>query len=308
MQKGKIANGANPDGTVNDETVYVPESWNDNMFNIFTFVENQGYTLIDDDLSQITKANKGLYNPNFTYNTSAIPEQTVSDVARGSDGKYYEAQSDGFSGDDPVGSVSGNWMEVSFDNGPSLDINSLPNKPTPIDTDNLVLQEAGGDLKKLSWTNLKANIVTGKLLQEVFFTTGTFATSSASIPLDNTIPQITEGTEFMQVSITPKSATSKLKITASVNIHSTSSVFVILALFRDVDVDSVSSTIAMIPNANNGVTATYTSVVDSSSTSPTTFKLRMGNDVVSTLNFNGTGSPNLGGSLSSSLIVEEIEV
>jgi len=117
MQKGKIANGANPDGTVNDETVYVPESWNDNIGNLFELVENAGYSLIDDDLSQITKATKGLYNPNFTYNTSAIVSQTVSDVVRGSDGKYYEAQNDGFSGDDPVVSVSGNWTEVAFDSG-----------------------------------------------------------------------------------------------------------------------------------------------------------------------------------------------
>ena len=37
----------------------------------------------------------------------------------------------------------------------TLDINSLPNKPTPIDTDNLVLQETGGLLKKLSFSTLR---------------------------------------------------------------------------------------------------------------------------------------------------------
>ncbi len=130
MRKFDEVDGGNPNGTAKDRvgstpgTKYLAKYWNDNIFNMFTFVENAGYSLIDDDLSQITKASKGLYNPNFTYNTSAIPEQTVSDVARGSDGKYYEAQNDGFSGDDPVGSVSENWLEVPFDLG-TID-NGLP--------------------------------------------------------------------------------------------------------------------------------------------------------------------------------------
>lgn len=36
----------------------------------------------------------------------------------------------------------------------SNEINALPNKPTPVDADNLVLQEVGGLLKKLSFANL----------------------------------------------------------------------------------------------------------------------------------------------------------
>ena len=38
--------------------------------------------------------------------------------------------------------------------GATLDINALPNKPTPVNTDNFVLQETGGLLKKLSFANL----------------------------------------------------------------------------------------------------------------------------------------------------------
>lgn len=82
---------------------------NDNFGNIFKLIENAGYTLIDDDLSQIVKAVKGLYSPSFTYNTSAIATQTINDIVLGSDGKHYEAQSDAISGDDPVGSITGNW-------------------------------------------------------------------------------------------------------------------------------------------------------------------------------------------------------
>ena len=53
MQKGKEINGANPDGTVNNDTIYIPESWNDNIGNMFEVVERSGYSLIDDNLEQL---------------------------------------------------------------------------------------------------------------------------------------------------------------------------------------------------------------------------------------------------------------
>lgn len=109
MQKGKVADGANPDGTVNDETVYIPESWNDNLFNLFNVLLNNGYTLIDDDLEQLTKVFKGKYVASYTYNTSGVATQTVNDVVEGSDGLLYEVQSNAVTGDDPVGSVTGDW-------------------------------------------------------------------------------------------------------------------------------------------------------------------------------------------------------
>lgn len=82
---------------------------NDNFDNLFNLVINAGYDLIDDDLSQIVKAIRGEYNATFTYNTSTIATQSVNDIVLGSDGIYYEVQDDGVSGDDPVGSVTGDW-------------------------------------------------------------------------------------------------------------------------------------------------------------------------------------------------------
>ena len=45
----------------------------------------------------------------------------------------------------------------------NLDINSLTNKATPVDTDNLKIQESGGLFKKLSWANLKATLFDGAI-------------------------------------------------------------------------------------------------------------------------------------------------
>lgn len=100
-----------------DGTIVRATFQNDNFGNLFQLVTSAGYDLIDGDLSQITKAGKGLYVASFTYNTSGIGTQSVNDVVLGSDGKYYEMQNDAISGDDPVGSVTGNWVQVAFDKG-----------------------------------------------------------------------------------------------------------------------------------------------------------------------------------------------
>ena len=126
MQKYKVVNQANVDGTAKDGTINDPTSGtkitasflNDNFFNLFSFVENAGYSLIDDDLSQLTKALKGRYVSTYTYNTSSITTQSVNDVVLGSDGKYYEVQNNNVTNDDPVGSVTGNWVLTSFDASP----------------------------------------------------------------------------------------------------------------------------------------------------------------------------------------------
>ena len=53
-----------------------------------------------------------------------------------------------------------NKTEVDTAISDANQINTLPDKPTPVDTDNLALQETGGLLKKLSWENLKATLLT----------------------------------------------------------------------------------------------------------------------------------------------------
>ena len=126
MQKYKLGNQANANGTAKDGTINDPTSGtkitanflNDNFFNLFSFVENAGYSLIDDDLSQLTKALKGRYVSTYTYNTSSATTQSVNDVVLGSDNKYYEVQNNNVTNDDPVGSVTGNWVLTSFDASP----------------------------------------------------------------------------------------------------------------------------------------------------------------------------------------------
>ena len=166
MQKFKVTDNGNANGTSIDRDGVVAGTsvksyfLNDNFFNLFEFLTSQGYTLIDGDTSQLAKANKSLYNATYIYNTSAIATQSVSDIVEGSDGYYYKVLSDATTGDNPVGSLTGNWLKVPYDK--LADINSLTSKTTPIDADVFVGADSADTfaLKKFTWANLKATLKT----------------------------------------------------------------------------------------------------------------------------------------------------
>lgn len=168
MQWFKVVDGGNPDGTAKDRvgltagTTYLAKYWNDNFFNIFNALINAGYTLIDDDLSQVTKAFRGGYNATYTYNTSTILTQSVNDVVLGSDGIYYECLTNGTTGDNPVGSVTGNWS-VYLDPNIATSIHAATAKPTPVDADEFVITDSAATfgLKKLTLGNLKTALGKG---------------------------------------------------------------------------------------------------------------------------------------------------
>ena len=78
---------------------------------------------------------------------------------------------------------------------------------------NTITIGASGDTTNIIGT-LQNNgaALTGKIIQIVNVTDGTTATGTTLVPPDNTIPQNTEGTEFMTLAITPTNASNKLLI------------------------------------------------------------------------------------------------
>ena len=145
--------------------------------------------------------------------------------------------------------------------------------------------------------------------QVVFSSTTSYASGSTSLPYDNTIPQNTEGDQYMTATITPKSATSKLVIhvvgvfwTASANAISG-------ALFQDSTANALAVSYCYAPNANNGSTITINYSMTSGTTSATTFKFRAGANGVQTIYFNGTnGSGIFNGTCMSSIMIMEVGV
>ena len=94
---------------------------------------------------------------------------------------------------------------------------ALPADASPTTDDFMITIDGGGagtkkiTLAQLS-TLLNANLSTGVPVQVVSTQTGALATGTTILPFDDTIPQNTEGDQYMSVSITPKSTTNKLLI------------------------------------------------------------------------------------------------
>lgn len=147
-----------------------------------------------------------------------------------------------------------------------------------------------------------------KTRQIVTTQTGAVATGTTTFPEDDTIPQNTEGDEYMTLAITPKSTTSRLLITAQVfGSHSVSTRWGI-GLFKDSDADALSFISVFTKDATSMNSGYIEHSLISGSTSTQTFKIRIGGLSGGTFTFNGqSGARKFGGTILSSIHITEIE-
>jgi len=151
----------------------------------------------------------------------------------------------------------------------------------------------------------------GETVQRRYTSYSDVATGTTTIPLDDTIPQITEGTEFMTQAIVPKGAPNLLKVTTDAQLSSSTGPSNILwALFRDSTADAFYAGIVTSAGATYNYRAVETPApVVAASTASTTFRFRVGPDGAATITFNGSGAARkLGTANKSSILVEEIMV
>jgi hypothetical protein len=148
----------------------------------------------------------------------------------------------------------------------------------------------------------------GAQIQMVSVETGAVATGTTIIPLDDTIPQITEGDQYMTLAITPKSATSKLVVEVTAAFANTvTNANIVAALFQDATANALAAVVISqsVPNGFN--TITFRHVMTSGTTSATTFRVRAGGTVASTTTFNGNASARfMGGVMASSIVIREV--
>lgn len=166
---------------------------------------------------------------------------------------------------------------------------------------NVTITNGGGTITVASTGG--AGGASGSVYQTAYGSLSTRTTSSGSIPLDNTIPQNTEGTEMITVSITPSNASSKLRVRATISCFASGANTAVAALFRDSTANSIGA-------AAMGTGGTFflhvEAQVTAGSTSATTFKVRTGING-GTLYVNGDSSTNFFGGVDvSSITVEEI--
>lgn len=163
------------------------------------------------------------------------------------------------------------------------------------------------DGNSTQWVPAAPSAGASKLLQEVTVETGAVATGTTTIPFDNTIPQQTEGDQYMSLSITPVSATSKLIIEVLFNGSINVAAGTIFALFQDAGANAIAVSWTYTATAFGRLQASLRHVMVSGTTATTTFKLRAGPDAAGTLTFNGNnGAAIFGGVMASSIVIREV--
>lgn len=148
---------------------------------------------------------------------------------------------------------------------------------------------------------------TGMPLQIVGNSTTAVATGTTTMPVDDTIPQNTEGDQYLTQAITPKSATNILVIEANLMLAGSAATYTIAtALFQDATANALAAV------ANYGAVAGAILNVKlihrmvAGTTSSTTFNVRAGSSAAGTTTFNGAAAARLFGAITkSSLIITE---
>lgn len=173
-------------------------------------------------------------------------------------------------------------------------------------TDEAVTERWSGS----AWEDVSdGGISSGVVVQVKNFQTGASVTGTTTIPVDDTIPQNTEGFEAMTLSITPTSATNKLKIEVVVNAGSSATppFYIAAALFQDSAANALAVQASTLGTSTHSTELSFTHYMDAGTTSATTFKVRVGANGAGTHFINGINATRLyGGVMASSITITEI--
>lgn len=146
------------------------------------------------------------------------------------------------------------------------------------------------------------------IVQRVNTQTGAVATGTTVLPTDNSIPQNSEGDEYMTLAVTPKDENNVLYIDIVVMLSSSQAGGAVsAALFQDSTAGALAATTHGYDIAGRFVTLNLTHKMAAGTTSETTFKVRAGANGAGTTTFNGTsGGRIFGGVMASSITITEI--
>ena len=152
----------------------------------------------------------------------------------------------------------------------------------------------------------------GQAVQVVNTQSGAVNTGTTQLPYDDSIPQNTEGDEYMTLAITPKSATNKLMIEVVCVIASSfpgAHDALTAALFQDSTANALAGISNHLSFVNEPIILNFKHFMTTGTTSETTFKMRAGSQSAGTTTFNGqSAARRLGGIIMSSITITEIKV
>lgn len=133
-----------------------------------------------------------------------------------------------------------------------------------------------------------------------------YSSVAATIPYDDTIPQVGEGSELLSAAITPKNASSTLMIEASFPFNPAGNAIFIAALFKDGAANAIASN-AVYGTTNGPVWLTLRHKIAAGSTSAQTFAVRIGSGGGTAAQVNGYSAARvLGGVETARLTITEV--
>ena len=151
----------------------------------------------------------------------------------------------------------------------------------------------------------------GSVVQVVNVQDGEVASTSSSIAHDDSIPQNSEGAEFMTLAITPTNSSNKLMIDVVVyGAANEANKIVTVGLFQDSTANALATGAFVAAKENSPYHVSITHFMTAGTTSATTFKVRAGTDPTATFTFNGRDGTNrrYAGTNASSITITEIAV
>lgn len=147
----------------------------------------------------------------------------------------------------------------------------------------------------------------GAIVSIVSAEVATMFTSTATIPLDDTIPQITEGTEVITLTVTTTQAGQRVRLFFECHVGANATTPVIAALFVDATANAL--TASQLTTGSSPVRLAFDKVVTMGAAGTYTFRVRVGPSPAAsaTLTFNGAaGVRQLGGAEAIKLAAEVI--
>ena len=186
---------------------------------------------------------------------------------------------------------------------------AIPSGKLPVAQVALIVAQTEIVNADLTDERVAATAGTAGLVQMVNTQTGAVATGTTTMPSDDTIPQNTEGDEYMTLAITPKSTSNKLVITVIASFeNSSTNPKIQMALFQDATAGALAAAQEAHASGNTRpINIVLTHTMTAGTTSLTTFKIRAGGAASGTTTFNGIGGArSLGGVMASSITIEEV--
>lgn len=152
-----------------------------------------------------------------------------------------------------------------------------------------------------------APVVSGAVVQRVDATPyTTYDSTATTVPFDDTIPQITEGKQFNSVTITPRSATSKLVFRLHADqVTPNTSAYATMSLFKDGTSSALASSTTFGSGVNQSFVLTLDHTIVAGSTDEATYTLRIGPNAGSSIINGNSGGRVLGGASAVRMSVEE---